>query len=148
MRFHEIDYVPGCVELGDFDPTSAMIALSPAGESAYLPKELLKNTFERYWHAFLARRDGKVEWKDSTPYELRAVDASIRLGRPDRAQELLDFFMKDRHPAAWNGWAEVVRRDMREPGFISDMPRAHGSRRTSSVRCSTCSPTGGLPIRQ
>ena len=52
------------------------------------------------------------------------MDAFLRLGRPNRARELLDFFMKDRRPAAWNGWAEVVRRDRREPGFIGDMPRA------------------------
>ena len=124
VRLHKIDYVPGCVELGDFDPTSATIALSPTGESAYLPDNLLKNTFERYWRDFLARRDGKVEWKDYTPYELRAVDAFLRLGRPDRAVELLDFVMKDQRPGAWNGWAEVVRRDRREPGFIGDMPHA------------------------
>ena len=38
--------------------------------------------------------------------------------------ELLDFFMADRRPPAWNQWAEVVGRDPREPRFIGDMP--HG----------------------
>ena len=32
--------------------------------------------------------------------------------------------MKDRRPAAWNQWAEVVGRDMRAPRFVGDMP--HG----------------------
>jgi hypothetical protein len=124
VNLHKIDYVPGCAELGDFDPTSATIALSPTGESAYLPKKLLDNTFELYWRNFLARLDGKTAWKDYTPYELRTVDAFIRLGRRNRAQTLLDFFLKDRRPPAWNGWAEVVRRNSREAGFIGDMPHA------------------------
>jgi hypothetical protein len=121
---HKVDYIPGCAELGDFDPTSTTVAMSPTGESRYLPKSLLKDTFELYWHHFLARRDSKGSWKDYTPYELRLVDVFIRLGRPERAMALLDFFMKDRRPAAWNGWAEVVRPGIRTPGFIGDMPHA------------------------
>ena len=30
MEIHDIAYVPGCADLGDFDPTSTTIALSPA----------------------------------------------------------------------------------------------------------------------
>ena len=63
-------------------------------------------------------------WDDYTPYELRNVGAFVRLGWRERAHELLDFFMADRRPAAWNQWAEVVGRDPREPRFIGDMP--HG----------------------
>jgi hypothetical protein len=37
---------------------------------------------------------------------------------------LLDFFMHDRRPEAWNGWAEVVGRLPREPRFLGDLP--HG----------------------
>jgi hypothetical protein len=37
---------------------------------------------------------------------------------------MLDFFMADRRPAAWNQWAEVIGRLPREPRFIGDMP--HG----------------------
>ncbi len=32
--------------------------------------------------------------------------------------------MADRRPEAWNGWAEVVGREKREPRFIGDMPHA------------------------
>jgi hypothetical protein len=35
---------------------------------------------------------------------------------------MLDFFMHDRRPAAWNQWAEVVDRDPRHARFIGDMP--------------------------
>ncbi|MGC8492250.1 MAG: discoidin domain-containing protein [Syntrophobacteraceae bacterium] len=124
IKLHRIDYVPGCAELGDFDPTSTTIALSPTGAWRILPKKLLRDTFELYWQKFLARLNGKKPWKDYTPYEIRNIDAFTRLGWRSRVQTLLDFFMKGRRPAAWNGWAEVVRRDRRKPGFIGDMPHA------------------------
>src|SRR6185437_13590066 len=54
---HRIDYLPGSVELGDFDPTSSTIALAPGGDERFLPAELVKPTFERYWREFVARRD-------------------------------------------------------------------------------------------
>jgi hypothetical protein len=89
-----------------------------------LPQDLLLGTFERYWKESVARRDGKREWVDYTPYELRNVAAFVRLGWRDRAHAMLDFFMNDRRPQAWNQWGEVVGRDAREPRFVGDMP--HG----------------------
>jgi hypothetical protein len=121
---HGIAYLPGCAELGDFDATSTTIALTPVGEQAYLPEDLLRATFERYWQAFVERRDGKRAWEDYTPYELRAVGTFVRLGWHQRAQELLDFFFADRRPLSWNQWAEVVGHDLRKPRFVGDMP--HG----------------------
>ncbi|MEO7916560.1 MAG: coagulation factor 5/8 type domain-containing protein [Dokdonella sp.] len=121
---HDIDYIPGAADLGDFDATSTTIALSPGGESTHLPHDLLINTFERYWNEFVQRRDGLREWKDYTPYEWRNVAAFIRLGWRDRAHEAIDYFFKDRRPQRWNQWAEVVGKDYREPRFIGDMP--HG----------------------
>ncbi len=121
---HKVGYLPGAAELGDFDATSTTIALSPGGLQERLPPDLLAGTFEHYWQQFVARRDGKLAWKDYTPYELRNVAAFVRLGWRDRAHELLDFFLRDRRPLAWNQWAEVVGRDVREPRFVGDMP--HG----------------------
>jgi hypothetical protein len=121
---HGISYLPGCAELGDFDATSTTIALDPVGEQAHLPQDLLLATFERYWQAFVARRDGKTPWDDYTPYELRTVGTFVRLGWRQRAQELLDFFFADRRPPGWNQWAEVVGREPRQPRFVGDMP--HG----------------------
>jgi hypothetical protein len=37
---------------------------------------------------------------------------------------MLDFFFRDRRPAAWNQWAEVVRPGYRERGFFGDLPHA------------------------
>ena len=50
--------------------------------------------------------------------------AFVRLGWRERLPALLDFFMADRRPAAWNQWAEVVGRDARQPRFVGDMPHA------------------------
>ena len=124
IAFHGIDYIPGSADRGDFDATSTTIALSIAGLQTELPQRQLNRTFDRYWQAFLQRRAGSTDWKDYTPYELRSVGAFVRLGRRDRAIELLDGLMADRRPAGWNQWAEVVGRDAREPRFIGDMP--HG----------------------
>ena len=121
---HGIDYLPGSAELGDFDPTSSTIAIAPAGELDRLPSELVRATFERYWRAFVDRRDGRTVWEDYTPYEIRTVGTFVRLGWRDRAHELLAFFMAGRRPAPWNQWPEVIGRDPRQPRFVGDMP--HG----------------------
>jgi len=121
---HHIDFIAGAADRGDFDATSTTIALSPAGAQADLPQGLMKRTFEKYWENFTARQENRSAWKDYTPYELRTVGAFVRLGQRDRALRALDFFFADRRPQAWNGWAEVVGRDLREPRFIGDMPHA------------------------
>jgi hypothetical protein len=121
---HGIDYLPGAAELGDFDPTSTTIAIAPGGELHRLPPDLVLGTFERYWREFVDRRDGRRDWEDYTPYELRNVSTFIRLGWRDRAHELLAFFMAGRRPPAWNQWPEVIGRDPRQPRFVGDLP--HG----------------------
>jgi len=124
VRQHQIDYLPGAAELGDFDATSTTIALSPGDGQTWLPPALVERTFERYWQGFVERRDGKREWEDYTPYELRTMASFVRLGWRDRIGELLTFFFADRRPGAWNQWAEVVGRDARKPRFVGDMPHA------------------------
>jgi hypothetical protein len=119
---HRIDFIPGAADRGDFDATSTTIGLNPV--QADLPPALLHATFERYWRESLARAEGRREWKDYTPYELRSVGALARLGQSDRAHAMLDFFLRDRRPAPWNQWAEVVRPGYRERGFFGDLPHA------------------------
>ncbi|MGI8507705.1 MAG: discoidin domain-containing protein [Gemmatimonadaceae bacterium] len=124
MTTHHIDFIPGSADLGDFDATSTTIALDPGGEAAALPHAALVRTFERYWteHQNRVIGPGTEKWDAYTPYELRAVGAFVRLGRPERSHALLDFFLRGQRPAGWNEWAEVVRRLPRSPGFIGDMP--------------------------
>ena len=123
LERHKIDYIPGAAELGDFDATSTTIALSPVGEQQLLPPEQLLATFERYWRNFEARKTDKT-WDAYTPYEWRTLGTFVRFGRRDRVQAIVDYFMRDRRPVAWNHWAEVVGREPRTPRFIGDMP--HG----------------------
>jgi hypothetical protein len=122
MAAHHIDYIPGSVELGDFDATSTTVAVAPAGELANLPQPALRRTFERYWNEFRARREGTKPWEGYTPYELRTVGTMLRLGWPDRAHELLQWFLASRRPMGWRQWAEVVWNDPATPKFIGDMP--------------------------
>jgi hypothetical protein len=122
MAAKGIDFIPGSVELGDFDATSTTVAVAPGDELGRLPDAALRRTFERYWDRFVARRDGREPWDAYTPYELRTVGTMLRLGWKDRAHQLLAWFFEGRRPAAWRDWAEVV---WREPGtlkFIGDMP--------------------------
>jgi hypothetical protein len=120
---HKIDYLPGAAELGDFDATSTTIALAPVGEQHMLPPNALHATFERYWENFVERRSSS-NWDAYTPYEWRVLGTFIRLGWRERGLEVIDFFMDDRRPAAWNQWAEVVGREERKSRFVGDMP--HG----------------------
>ncbi len=124
MKVRNIDYIPGCVELGDFDATSTTIALTPCNELANMPVPQVYNTFDKYYAFFTNRRDGKAGWVNYTPYENRLIGSFIMLDQPDRAHELIDYFLDDQRPETgrWNHWAEVVWHDYRHPGFIGDMP--------------------------
>ncbi len=121
MKRHNIDYVPGCADLGDFDATSTTIALAPAQASDLAPAGAIERTFETYWEFFVARRDG-APWDALTPYELRNLGAFVRLGWRDRANAHLAWFLDQRRPAGWRHWAEVVSREERAPRFLGDMP--------------------------
>jgi hypothetical protein len=122
MANHKIDFIPGSVELGDFDATSTTTAVNPGGERANMPQSALRRTFERYWEEFVARRDGRKEWDGYTPYEWRTVGTFVRLGQPERAHAILDWFFTHVRPPEWNHWAEVVFNDPLSAKFIGDMP--------------------------
>jgi hypothetical protein len=122
MKTKKINYLPGCAELGDFDATSTTIALTPCNELNNLPKPQVFNTFDKYYEFFNNRRDGKLDWINYTPYENRLIGSFILLDQPDRAHELISFFLGDQRPQGWNHWAEVVWKDYRIPRYIGDMP--------------------------
>lgn len=122
MTRHGIDFIPGAADLGDFDATSTTIAVSPGGELARLPRAALERTFERYWANASARQDTASMWEAYTPYELRTVGTLLRLGWKDRALTMLDAFLRDQEPMAWNQWPEIVWHDRRAPKFIGDLP--------------------------
>lgn len=119
---HKINFIPGCVELGDFDATSTTIALYPCNELNNLPKQLLQNTFDRYFDFTQSRAANTIDWQAYTPYEVRTIGSFIFLDQPERAHKLIDFFMNDHRPQGWNHWAEVVWKERRTPKYIGDMP--------------------------
>jgi len=131
-RFHRLDVLPGAADRGDVDPTSSTVALSPGGLLGRLPDALVRATFERYWRDFSTRRDSGQPWDAYTPYEWRTVGSLVRLGQRERALQAMDFFYRDRRPAGWNQWAEVVGRNPREPRFLGDMP--HGWVASDQIR--------------
>ncbi len=122
MKVRGINYIPGCVELGDFDATSTTVAISPCNELPNLPGPYAQNTFDKYYDFFKDRRDNKIEWTAYTPYENRLIGSFIFLDQPERAHELIKFFLNDQKPQSWNEWAEVVWHKERHPGYIGDMP--------------------------
>ena len=135
--FHDMKVLPGAADRGDVDPTSSTIALSPGGMLGTLPEALVRNTFDRYWRDFESRQKDEaagIRHGDGayTPYEWRNVGAFVRLGERERALAAMAYFYRDRRPAGWNQWAEVVVRDAREPRFLGDMP--HGWVASDQIR--------------
>lgn len=116
--------IPASADLGDFDPTSTAIALSPTQEAGLLPQAPLQQTFDEYLAMVRERASGSPRWPGYTPYEWRNVEALARMGRREEAWELLRLLIADRRPLGWNAWPEVVWADPRRPDYIGDMP--HG----------------------
>jgi hypothetical protein len=119
---HGIDFVPGSVELGDFDPTSTSIALGLLDEPHLLPPAETTRTFDKYLAGLRDRARGAVAWNSYTAYEIRNIGALVRLGRRREALELTEFMLADRRIPAWNQWPEISWRDPSGPGFMGDLP--------------------------
>lgn len=122
MAMHDIAYLPGSVELGDFDATSTTVGLVPAALEDSLPRAALQATFERYYRESIRARLDGLPWDGYTPYEWRTVGTFVRLGWRERAHEAISLFFSHQRPQAWNHWAEVVFSDPASPRFIGDMP--------------------------
>ena len=121
IRHYGIDFIPGCADKGDFDATSTAVALYPCEEAEILDKKLLQHTFDSYYDDLVERRE--PTWQGQfTPYELRSIVAFIKLGQPKRANDLLDYMMTCRRPAAWNHLGEVVHAEYRKNAYLGDLP--------------------------
>ncbi len=131
----KIDYISGCVEKGDYDPTSTAIAIMACDELDHLPQPYLKNTFDTYFKGFKKRLIPGGE-DTFTPYEVRSADAFIRMGERERALVMFRYFLKDSvRPFDWNHMGEVVHARVRAPSYIGDMPHTWvGSGYVNAVR--------------
>jgi hypothetical protein len=134
IAYHKIDFIPGCAEKGDRDPTSTAIAIFPCDEQDLLPQDLLRKTFEAYYDEMAGR--AKPGWSGSfTAFEVRNITSFIHLGRKDRANDLLNFILSCRRPPEWNHLAALVLSDPRAGGHIGDMPHTWaGSDLINAVR--------------
>ncbi len=124
IRNTGVDYIPGCVELGDFSGLSTTVAVTPCGVTDYMPPLETQRTFEESYRMFLDRKENRVAWDSYLPYEARFIGTYVLLGEKERGAEVLEYLMRDRRPRLWNEWAEVVWRDPRAPKSIGDMPHS------------------------
>ena len=121
MQWHRINYIAGCAELGDFDPSSTAIAIVACDELEHLPQPALSNTFNRYYEGLLERK--KPGWRGSfSPYEIRITQAFQLMGDPVRGKVVLDYLMQTQRPSGWRQWPEAVYFPEDQPGYIGDMP--------------------------
>lgn len=122
MAMHKIDFIPGSVELGDYDATSTAVAVSLAGELENLPRKALDRTFDLYYHYVQERGQRAIGDDGYTAYELRNVEALILMGQRERAFEILQLLLDDQRPSDWNEWQEITWRNPNAARFIGDMP--------------------------
>ena len=120
----KLEYVPGSVEWADFDASATATAIATTDAALRLPAAPLAWTYDEYLRGFRRRRDGEIDWNNYSAYEIRILGALVRLGRRGDAHELLDFFLADRRPRAWNQWPEISWRDPRSPGHLGDVPHS------------------------
>lgn len=118
----ELNYIPGSVEWADFDPTATSNAISLLQAMDDLPRGPLDAMFDLFVHDFRRKHSGAMEWNNYTAYEIRISGALVRLGKRAEANELLETFLADRRPLAWNQWPEISWRDPRSPGHLGDVP--------------------------
>lgn len=127
IRRANIRYLPGCAEKADPDATSTSIAFTACDEGhALLSNPDLRGPLEEgynsYWSGIAGRFTGG-SWSSFTPYEARNIEALVRMGRRDRALELLTFLVGNpMRPKGWLLLGEVTHPDIRTGSYIGDMP--------------------------
>lgn len=118
----DLHHVPGSVEWADFDPTATSNAVNLLQGMADVPAKQLDEMFAHFVRDFRLRHSGAMPWSNYTAYEIRIIGALVHLGRRAEALELLEFFLSDRRPRAWNQWPEISWKDPRSPGHLGDVP--------------------------
>jgi len=121
IRLKKLNYIPGCAELADFDPTSTSGAITYCNQLDNLPQKQLQSGFDRYFTEVENRNKAGVVYR-ITPYELRSVSAFLFMEQKERALKLLRFMLNGIRPAPWNTFGEVLHSDYRYPTYIGDIP--------------------------
>lgn len=133
---HGIEYLPGSVELGDFDPAASSIGITLLPGCELLPPQATQRTFEIYLEGLKKRSAGLTDWNNYSPYEIRIIGALVMLGMREEAMELAGFMLSDRRIAVWNQWPEISWKNKRAPAFLGDLPHTWISAEyVNAVRC-------------
>lgn len=122
MQRHTIDYIPGSVELGDFDPTATANAIALLDLANLLPQQQTQRLYDVYLEGVRKRVTGAMPWNNYSAYEIRIIGALVRLGRRAEALELLRIMLEDQRTPSWHQWPEITWRDPTGPSFLGDLP--------------------------
>lgn len=90
-----------------FDPASTAVAIIAAGELEHMPKDILRNAFDRYFAEF---SEGLISAQNRGPgpYEMYSADACLRLDQRDRGLTILRYFAENPAGSA-AGYIDAVR---------------------------------------
>jgi hypothetical protein len=124
MREFSITYVPGCVELGDFDPNAPAIALFPCAVADILPERGLKTSLNKYFLEVFKPRQSGTGGSAFSGYELRNAVAFVMGNEPERAHQIIQLFFGYMRPAGWRAWSETLFTNYREGGYLGDIPHS------------------------
>ena len=97
---------------GDLDPDTAAIAVVEAEELEYMPKEIIRNSFDVYFADFAA---GMISagGRSPGPYEVYSAGAYFRMDQRERGLTVLRYFAEN--PAGREGRGYTVQT---APGYI------------------------------
>lgn len=119
-----IPHIPGSVEWADFDPTASACAVGQLGESGCFPAEALRYTFDGFMQHWRTRMADPATRTKYSAYDIRVINALVKLGRREDAWEIAQVYMDDRRPRAWNQWPEITWPDPQSPGHLGDLPHS------------------------
>ena len=141
MAQHHIDFLPGSVELGDFDATSTTVGVAPVGELASLPRARAAPHLRRVLGEFgAAPRAAPSRGTRTRPTSFAPWARSCGSARRSARSRCSTFSSRASGPPPgtsgprWCGTIAIRRSS-------SATCRIRGSARTTSARCSTCSRT-------
>lgn len=119
-----IPHIPGSVEWADFDPTATACAVGQLDEKDCFPALALDYTFDEFMRGWRKRVDGQRALTKYSAYDIRIINALVKMGRREEAYEIATFFLADRRPQSWNQWPEISWPDPASPGHLGDLPHS------------------------
>lgn len=119
-----IPHVPGSVEWADADPTASACAVGQLGEKECFPAEALRYTFDGFLQLWRTRMADAATRTKYSAYDIRVINALLKLGRRKEAWEIARIYLDDRRPCAWNQWPEISWPDPQSPGHLGDLPHS------------------------